>query len=235
MTASTSESRYKDGTYLDQHQTWHAEDSDWKASQILRMINKHNLPIDRICEIGCGAGDILVNLSKNLDGRCHFCGYDISPQAIDIASSRATERINFRLGDVAALDEQSCDILLCIDVVEHIEDCFGFLRQLQKKGRFKIFHVPLEITIERILTNRIIESRAQFGHIHLFCSDTIKALLSDSGYHIVDSFLTPSGFALPPHRLGNRLARLPRKFVSLVSPELCARLLGGWSIMILAE
>ena len=78
---------YRSGKYLEAQKTWHAEDSPWKAGQIKKILDKNKIQPKSIAEIGCGAGSILDELSKlsDLHG-IHFEGFDISPQAIVIAS-----------------------------------------------------------------------------------------------------------------------------------------------------
>ena len=87
---------YTSGKYLETTQTWHSEDSSWKAEQIIKLIEKNNLCPKTVAEIGCGAGSILTTLSQTkLLNSTRFRGYDISPQAIDLASKFRSERVWF--------------------------------------------------------------------------------------------------------------------------------------------
>lgn len=61
------ETRYTDGTYLSENPDWDRQDSSWKASKILEVLRSHQLAPTSICEVGCGAGDILYTLSV----KCH--------------------------------------------------------------------------------------------------------------------------------------------------------------------
>ena len=38
-----SGSIYSDGSYLESNPGWHAEDSPWKAQQVLRMLKQHDI------------------------------------------------------------------------------------------------------------------------------------------------------------------------------------------------
>lgn len=51
--------------YLEKNENCHIEDSPWKAEKILSIMNKNGLHPNSIVEIGCGAGEILVQLQKN--------------------------------------------------------------------------------------------------------------------------------------------------------------------------
>ena len=52
---------------------------------------------------------------------------DVSPAAIAFSRSRASERLTFHLGDLLAVSDRSYDLLMCLDVVEHVPDYLGFL------------------------------------------------------------------------------------------------------------
>ncbi len=61
------ESIYLDGSYLDKTGgTWHLEDAPFKARQIAAMLARHpEIRLGTVCEIGCGAGGILVSCLVN--------------------------------------------------------------------------------------------------------------------------------------------------------------------------
>ena len=50
---------YTNGYYLEKNPTWHVEDSSWKAKNIIKMMKRNNIVPKTICEVGCGAGEIL--------------------------------------------------------------------------------------------------------------------------------------------------------------------------------
>ena len=137
-------SKYESKQYLNLNKTWHVEDSEWKADQILKLLNTHNLQPKTVCEVGCGAGEILVRLSKQLPRDTYFVGYDISPQLEPMWKERERDNIKFIQEDFLT-SEDRYDILMFIDIIEHIEDYIGFLRAVKDRGNFKIFNFPLEI------------------------------------------------------------------------------------------
>ena len=75
---------YISGDYQKRNPTWHIEESPWKARQIIRMIRNDRIDPKTICEVGCGAGEVLVQLQKYMKDNCLFWGYDISPQAFEL-------------------------------------------------------------------------------------------------------------------------------------------------------
>jgi SAM-dependent methyltransferase len=225
---------YIQGKYLENNLTWHVEDSPWKAKQIIKVIEKNNLQVKSIAEIGCGAGEILNQLYLQMPSHVSFVGYDISPQAIELCQSRKKERLQFYLKDILQENNSYFDIVLAIDVFEHIEDYFGFLRALHKKGKYKIFHIPLEMSAQVILRGYpLMQSRQKLGHLHYFSKETALATLQDTGYQIVDYFYTTGGLDLPARSFKTFLAKLPRKILYTIDRDIAARLLGGFSLMVL--
>ena len=84
---------YTDGAYLKSRKNWHIEDSPWKSNNIISMLNNNNIQPKTVCEIGCGAGEILNQLYQNLDSNIEFIGYEISPQAYKMCKEK--DRIKF--------------------------------------------------------------------------------------------------------------------------------------------
>jgi hypothetical protein len=65
-----SEEMYTQGEYLKKHPTWHVEDSPWKAEQIIKIMERNRLKPNSICEVGCGAGEILNQLYFKMSDHC---------------------------------------------------------------------------------------------------------------------------------------------------------------------
>ena len=226
---------YTDGTYLDNNPTWHEEDSPWKANHIRTIFENNGLNPDTVCEVGCGAGEILNQLSGYYPNT-HFYGYEISPQAFALCNEKSTENLSFRLLDLLEENSEHFDIAMAIDVFEHVEDYFGFLRKLQKKADYKIFHIPLDLSVQKVFRyTSILERRAEVGHIHYFTKETALETLKDTGYEIIDYFYTGSAIELPNVGWKASLLKIPRKVAFAVNKDWTVRILGGYSILVLAK
>ena len=70
---------YETGVYGEKNPTWHEEDAPWKARHIEEMIRRNEVPFDRICEVGCGTGQILLTLEKAFPA-ASLSGYEIRPR-----------------------------------------------------------------------------------------------------------------------------------------------------------
>lgn len=226
---------YTDGTYFDNYPTWHVEDSPWKAKQIKKIIEDNALNPNKFCEIGCGAGEILNQLSGHYPGK-EFYGYELSPQAFELCRKKSKTNLTFMHSDLLEEKSKYYDIVMAIDVFEHVDDCLGFLRKLREKGEYKIFHIPLDLSVQTVFrSSPIIKGRKIAGHIHCFTKETALETLNDAGYEIVDYFYTGVSLELPNRGWKRNLLKIPRKIGFIINKDLTVRILGGYALLVLAK
>jgi len=104
------------------------------------MIERNHTSISRIADIGCGAGGVLSELSRLIGPGIRYYGFDISPQDIELARKHTNDNICFKMEDLLSPDnDEYFDILLIIDVVEHIPDHIDFLKKSRTKAFTKSF------------------------------------------------------------------------------------------------
>jgi len=231
---ATSALIYKNGTYFEKNPLWHAEHSAWKAAQIVKMIRRAKLTPKTICEVGCGAGGVLRHIQANVDSECHLQGFDISPYAINLCGPRANERLRFTLIEGEDDIPGPFDLLVSIDVVEHVEDYLGHLRRLRPKALFKIFHVPLDLSVQSVLRGRgLTNRRDSHAHLHYFTKETFLRSLSDVGYEVQHAFYTRRSIEIGSG-CRQRLVALPRRLAFKVDQDIAARVFGGFSLAVLA-
>lgn len=229
------EEMYKNGTYLAKNPTWDAEDSPWKAKQISRIMMENNINPKTICEVGCGAGEILRQLQAGIGSESIFWGYEISPQAFDLCKGKAKEGLHFKLADIRE-ENVFFDLILLIDVIEHVEDYYNFLRDLKPKSEYKILHVPLDISVQSVLRSSPLDHvRESVGHIHFFTKEMVLQVLKDLGYEVIDYFYTAPTIELPAKSIKSYIARIPRKILFAMHKDLAVRIMGGYSMLILAK
>jgi SAM-dependent methyltransferase len=224
---------YTDGAYVRKHPSWHVEDSPWKAQQVIKILKRNSLAPSTIAEIGCGAGEVIRRISLALpEARCR--GFEISADAFTLTHGRETENLSYRLCDLRDIAEHF-DLVLLIDVIEHVEDCFGFLRSLRPRTQYIVAHIPLDLSVLSLLINTPLANRRSAGHIHYFTKSTALALLSDTGYTVLDCFHPTDGNWLPKKGWRSRLISPFRAAGNQIAPGLSAMVLGGSSIMVLAR
>lgn len=230
------EAAYSNGDYLTKNPTWHIEDSPWKAAQVLKIMQQHSLRPSTVCEIGCGAGEILRELALKMPGT-GFYGYEVSEDAYKFCMTRQTDQLRFTLGNL--LDEHNTDffdLMLVMDVFEHVDDYYGFLRKCRSKATYKIFHIPLDISVLSLLRKHtLLKTRELYGHIQYFTKDTALATLKDAGYDIIHSFYTGSSVDRPAKSFAGQLAKIPRKLLFSLNQDFTVKTLGGYSLLVLAK
>lgn len=227
---------YESGEYAKSNPSFHERDSEWKSSKILEIMKRNDLQPKSIIEVGCGAGEILRFIQSHLDRDIKLRGYDVSPQAFDIASKKSNDNLTFFLGDVNSfIHKLEYDILLMIDVFEHVEDYINFIRETKKLAKKHIFHIPLDISAQKVIRNKHHALRETVGHIHYFTKDTALQTLEQAGYKIVDYMYTAGGYELPNRRFIQKILSIPRKVLYNINKDICVRLLGGYSLMVIAE
>ncbi len=232
LSEQLTNSIYSSGEYLKNNPTWHVEDSAWKARQILRMLRIHGIVPAKVCEVGCGAGEILIHLQHEIPG-CEFWGYEISPQAYELCRTRDNEKLHFILGEIP--HAPGFDVVLVMDVIEHLEDYFVFLRTIKDAARFKIFHIPLDLSLLGLMRGVPEAARESVGHLHYFNKRIALRVLEDCGYRVVDHFYTCGAIELPPRSWRVALAKYPRKTIFSMNQDIAATLFGGFSLLVLTE
>ena len=74
MMAGMPQELYTGGVYLEKNPLWHTDESPWKAKYVLRMMAKNGIAPKTICDVGCGAGEVLRLVQEGMDDRCTFGG-----------------------------------------------------------------------------------------------------------------------------------------------------------------
>ena len=243
---------YTSGEYLQKNPLWHADESPWKAKYVLQMIARNKIAPKTVCDVGCGAGEVLHLVHEGMHGECRCWGYEISPQAFGLSHRLSSETLQFKLADIRQEDDAHFDLMLLMDVIEHLEDYFGFLRELQPKAEYKILHIPLDTSVRTVLLGKLTDFRAAYGHLHHFTKEVALQMLSDVGYEVIDYVYTWQANSLQyvwnenkkdPWKLAWRLVRfgaktilgLPSQALFAIHQDLAARVMGQWRLLVLTR
>lgn len=224
--------RYVDGGYLANNPQWHDDDAPWKADQIRRLLADERVAPSSICDVGCGTAGVLAALRPSYPA-ARLLGVEASPQATELAR-RAHPEIPV-VASLGAVDDHF-DLLMAIDVFEHAEDYFAFLRSLHGHADRYLFHIPLDLSLSTVArAGKIVERRQGLGHVHMFSREMAIAAVEESGYRVLAERYTPVAISAPLPGIRPALLRLPRRLGAAVAPHLTARVLGGFSMLVLAE
>lgn len=151
------------------------------------------LPIDagRIFEVGCGAGGTLSFLKES--GRCDWAGgIELSHDAAETARSKIDLMLE---GNIETMDlpfeEDSFDVILCLDVLEHMIDPWSVVHHLHaqlKPGGVLICSIP-NVRIFRAVLPLLLLGRwrySEYGildktHLRFFTKESTIKLVECSG------------------------------------------------------
>lgn len=229
---------YTDGEYLKNNPTWDAEDAVWKSVQLFEVFKRKKISkIEIVGEVGCGSGEILVNFSKNFTTKLKCFGYDISPQAIAIANKVKSEK-NLENFDykILSIPDKKSDLLLCVDVFEHIEDEFTFLRNIKDKSDYFLFNIPLDLSVQSIIREQtILSQRKRVGHVNYYTKNLALETLKDTGFEILAFDYGKWYKHYPANGIVTKVVNILRNILMPIAPDFCVKWLGGSSLIVLAK
>ena len=143
-----------------------------------------------ILEIGCGQG----NFSKNFPN-CEYLGIEPNAEMAAKAAANNIHVINGLYDDVASqIPNGHFDLIVCNDVIEHMIDPAGFLRNVKSKlapnGQL-IASIP-NIRYAPILFDLIVHADFEYQtqgimdytHLHFFTPKSFKRLAEQCGWKI---------------------------------------------------
>lgn len=223
---------YLDGAYEQLNPSWDTDDSVWKAGLVAAMLARHGLQPATVTEVGCGAGAVLATLHTLLP-QAQLQGWDIAPGAERFWP--AHHGVAFTRGDFLAEARPAADLVLLLDVIEHVANPHDFLTRLQPFGRHLLLHIPLDLSVASVWRETpLLAQRRGVGHIHYFTRGLALELLAECGYEVIEA--SYSGAHLRPRATwGGRLASLARRAVFALGRDAGVRLLGGDTLLVLAK
>jgi len=228
---------YVNGEYFNNNPDWDIADARWKTDVITDLLKKNKVSPKQVIEVGCGAGENLVELQKKNSGIEKLTGYDISPQAINLAAKKTTDKISFFNEDITLKENVQTDLMLGIDVVEHVDDYYGFLRKLKNKSSWFVFHIPLDLSCRTVMKPHVmLQQRESVGHVHYYTKEMVEWALQDTGYEIIDWVYTkPVVDVKPADSVKRGIKKILRNISFAINKDWSAKKWGGYSMMILAK
>ena len=216
-------------------------DAEFKADYLASLLEiyrrEFRIELKRVADVGCGTGDTTLHIASvlsNLGYDAFVEGFDVHP---DIENRPPTERVSFHHQDFCALDlTDPYDLVVLFDVIEHVPDPIGFLKQISDRATLVALHIPLDNAAFSLLRNLPRAKLKHPGHLVVLDIPASINLLTYSGLRVRDYILTPvykapSGKQSRTQRLLNPIRRL----LFSISPHLLQKTLGGVSIMVIAQ
>lgn len=115
------------------------EDTHWwfvgRRTILLRMLDRYfgrsDDPSRRILDFGCGTGMMLEHLARYGTAE----GVEASEEAISFCRARGLERVQRLEHGRLPFEDGAFDLVTALDVIEHVEDDLGLLRDLRRVAR----------------------------------------------------------------------------------------------------
>ena len=228
------EERYLDGTYFDKNPDWDRSDSKWKAELVKNILDSNLIYPSSIVEIGCGAGDVLRILRLSYQ-QVQLAGFDISPQ-LEAFWREDHSGIDFHLGDFFEQNIIKFDVMLMLDVFEHVRDPFTFLEKSRSHANYFVFHIPLDLSAQAVArSSPLLKVRRSVGHLHFYNKDLALETLNDCGYRVLEWRYSGISMMHINRSLRTRFGNLFRSFLSLLGRDISVRILGGETLVVLAK
>ena len=150
-----------------------------------------------VIDAGCGNGSFISNFK---DRKWKLHGFDVSPTGIEIAR-RTFPDIDFFLVDREARYADfrarvgEADIVISTEVIEHLYDPRGFLRncyELLRRGGVAIFTTPYHGYLKNLMLAVTGKMNQHFtvlwdhGHIKFWSRETFEQALRETGFRDIE-------------------------------------------------
>ena len=160
---------------------------------VLSLLPKE-ISVNNVLELGCGEGYTLEFVKSTFNAQ-KTTGVEINPQAAQSARLRVDVVLNQSAEEPLDLPEQEFDLVLCLDVLEHLYDPWKVLADLKKHikpGGYLLASIPNVqhwSVVKMLLRGRWDYKKAGLmdeTHIRFFTVKTAKEMLQFSDFGIIN-------------------------------------------------
>lgn len=156
-----------------------------------RLIGYHEFftgniaPTDRVLDIGCGNGSLAQDVARHAQ---RVLGVDIDPNNIEKAKrTHPAANLEYRIADATKdLSNETFDVIIMSNVLEHIEHRVEFLRSIRPLAKKFLFRVPM-IDREWVTLYKKelgLDWRLDTTHFTEYTFAQFKSEFEQAGYHI---------------------------------------------------
>lgn len=180
MNKYLSEDKFNEQTYIANNPTLALEDVEYKFYYIQQLLQKIEVSNNKvtILDVGGGGGflgrmicDYFFKQGKSIE----FHILDVSQKMIEVQKNNnpyVSKSHNCYLEDLNV--DTKFDLVLMIDVIEHIPNKDEASSMLQKISKYTIYNIPTEVNLIDVLRNLYMKNKyfklqtETLGHLHFF-------------------------------------------------------------------
>ncbi len=172
--------------------------------QVMELIAELVPPGSRVLDLGCGTGELLAHLRDTR--QCSGYGIEIADANVLACTQRGVNVIQLNLEDgLAIFEDQSFDVVLQLDTMQHLRHTERLLRETARVGRVGVIsfpnfaHWPNRL---RVVTGRMPVTRAlpyqwyDTPNIRVGTYTDCEVLLRKDGFQVLDAFGIQGGRAV---------------------------------------
>ncbi|HEX3140406.1 MAG TPA: methionine biosynthesis protein MetW [Rhizobacter sp.] len=175
--------------------------SDLKTMELIASLVP---PGSRVLDLGCGNGALLAHLRETR--QCSGYGIEIADANVLACAQRGVNVIQLNLEDgLAIFEDQSFDVVLQLDTMQHLRHTERLLRETARVGRIGVIsfpnfaHWPNRL---RVVTGRMPVTKAlpyqwyDTPNIRVGTYTDCEVLLRKDGFQVLDAFGIQDGRAV---------------------------------------
>jgi len=222
--------------YINKNPNMHLEDSLLKLGQISLVIPS-SLKVKSLLDVACGAGLITLKMVEKLKSKDNV-GIDISRAMINKAKELDKDGVViWKVTDVFKYNAKNkFDLVICVDILEHVEHDLKFLKKVGQLGRYVVIKTPLEkSTFSKLLVKLKIfdpwkDTEIRYGHIQHYDEKDLNNLFLQCKLKVVDSISVP----MPKRsKMIWEIFRLLFYPIAILSMNEMVKISGGFKIVLL--
>ncbi len=191
-------------------------------------------------EIGCAEGIVINRLRELLQiNKCY--GLDLSTEFIELGRSLNPEIEFIQATDLRIpFPDNSVDLVILSDIIEHIEDLDFFLKEVKRVGKAVLLKVPVDKYLWRKLISEPLGRSYSIGlnhpdgHLHEFSKKSCEKMFKELHFSVLNSKVV---YLPVDHGKKNPLIRL-RWFLDeklkQIMPNFAHRIFGGLLLVFLS-
>ena len=141
---------------------------------LLRMIE--SLEFKSLLDVGCGNGANLAAL-RSIYPQVKMAGTDISTQALSEMTTLLPGTIGQRLDITRSSLDERFDLVLCFDVLEHLEQDMAALRNISL--------MTDKYLLLSTLQGRMREFEKQIGHVRNYAQGELESKVAAAGFRVI--------------------------------------------------